>query len=176
MREQIFANQKRLGVIPQNAKLTPWPKDLIKEWEQLTPVEKKLFIRQADVHGAYLAYTEVDGKVVSTQKQERSLPLVKPLDIAFDIGLSSASPVDDQDYKVPFNFTGKINKLTIARSAETDAGGCEETGGFQPLGGRLAVTGTLRARVKSGSIPLLLRQPMFLPIRPLPTRLQTPRR
>jgi arylsulfatase len=28
MREQIFANQKRLGVIPENAQLTPWPDDL----------------------------------------------------------------------------------------------------------------------------------------------------
>jgi arylsulfatase len=27
MRDQIFANQKRLGVIPANAKLTPWPED-----------------------------------------------------------------------------------------------------------------------------------------------------
>ena len=25
LREQIFANQKRLGVIPQDAKMTPWP-------------------------------------------------------------------------------------------------------------------------------------------------------
>jgi hypothetical protein len=55
----------------------------------------------------------VDGKVVSTQKQERSLPLVMPLDITFDIGLSGANPVDDRDYKVPFDFTGKINKVTI---------------------------------------------------------------
>ena len=28
LREQIFANQKRLGVIPANAKLTPWPAEL----------------------------------------------------------------------------------------------------------------------------------------------------
>jgi hypothetical protein len=27
LREQIFANQRRLGVIPQDAKLTPWPID-----------------------------------------------------------------------------------------------------------------------------------------------------
>ena len=57
---------------------------------------------------------KVDGKVVSTQKQEGSLPLVKPLDIAFDIGLSGANPVDDHDYKVPFNFTGTIDKVTIS--------------------------------------------------------------
>jgi hypothetical protein len=56
---------------------------------------------------------KVDGKVVSTQKLERTLPLVKPLDQSFDIGLSGPTPVDDRDYKVPFNFTGKINKVTI---------------------------------------------------------------
>ena len=26
LRETIFANQKRLGIMPENAKLTPWPK------------------------------------------------------------------------------------------------------------------------------------------------------
>jgi hypothetical protein len=51
---------------------------------------------------------------VSTQKLERTLPLVKPLDQSFDIGLSGPAPVDDHDYKVPFNFTGKINRVTIA--------------------------------------------------------------
>ena len=30
---QIFANQKRLGVIPQDAKMTPWPDDLLKQWD-----------------------------------------------------------------------------------------------------------------------------------------------
>ena len=57
---------------------------------------------------------KVDGNVVSTQKLERTLPLVKPLDQFFAIGLSGPAPVDDHDYKVPFNFTGKINKVTIA--------------------------------------------------------------
>jgi arylsulfatase A-like enzyme len=58
LREQIFVNQKRLGVIPQDAKLTPWPHKLLKKWDDLTPDEKKLFIRQADVFAAYLAYTD----------------------------------------------------------------------------------------------------------------------
>ena len=34
LREQIFANQKRLGVIPANTQLTPWPDDLPK-WDTL---------------------------------------------------------------------------------------------------------------------------------------------
>jgi arylsulfatase len=38
-REQIFANQKRLGVIPPTAKLTPWP-DSLKKWDELSADEK----------------------------------------------------------------------------------------------------------------------------------------
>jgi arylsulfatase A-like enzyme len=65
LRDQIFANQKKLGVIPQDAKLTPWPDDLLKSWHALTANEKKLFIRQADVYAAYLAYTDHEiGRVI----------------------------------------------------------------------------------------------------------------
>src|ERR1700751_233734 len=65
LRDTIFENQKRMGVIPQNANLTPWPKDLIKEWDQLSPDEKKLFIRQADVFAAYFAYSDYEiGRVI----------------------------------------------------------------------------------------------------------------
>ncbi len=64
LREEIFANQKRLGVIPENAKLTPWPDDL-KKWDALTADEKKLFARQAEVFAAYTAYTDNEiGRVV----------------------------------------------------------------------------------------------------------------
>ena len=34
LRETIFANQKRLGIMPADAKLTPWPKEL-PEWDSL---------------------------------------------------------------------------------------------------------------------------------------------
>jgi arylsulfatase A-like enzyme len=65
LRDTIFANQKRLGVIPQDAKLTPWPHDLLKNWDELSPDEKKLFIRQADVFAAYFAYTDHEiGRVI----------------------------------------------------------------------------------------------------------------
>lgn len=65
LRETIFMNQKRLGVIPQDARLTPWPKELIKEWDQLSADEKKLFIRQADVFAAFVAYADDEiGRVI----------------------------------------------------------------------------------------------------------------
>jgi arylsulfatase len=64
LRETIFANQKRLGVMPPNAQLTAWPKEL-PEWDSLGLVEKKLFIKQMDVYAAYLAYTDNEiGRVI----------------------------------------------------------------------------------------------------------------
>ncbi len=64
LRETIFANQRKLGVIPQNAKLTAWPQD-IPQWDTLSPEAKKLYIRQAEVYAAFLAYTDSEiGRVV----------------------------------------------------------------------------------------------------------------
>jgi arylsulfatase A-like enzyme len=64
MREEIFANQKKLGVIPANAQLTPWPADL-PLWSSLTPEQKKLFARQAEVFAAYAAYNDYEiGRVI----------------------------------------------------------------------------------------------------------------
>jgi arylsulfatase A-like enzyme len=64
LREQIFANQKRLGVIPQSTQLTPWPDDLPK-WDTLDAQSKRLFARQAQVFAAYVAYTDHEiGRVI----------------------------------------------------------------------------------------------------------------
>jgi arylsulfatase A-like enzyme len=65
VRERIFENQKNLGVIPQDAQLAPWPKDLLKPWDELSPDEKKLFIKQADIFAAYAAYDDYEiGRVI----------------------------------------------------------------------------------------------------------------
>ena len=56
---------------------------------------------------------KVDGKVVASQKMERTLPLILQWDENFDIGADTGTPVDDKDYQVPFKFTGKLNKLTL---------------------------------------------------------------
>jgi arylsulfatase A-like enzyme len=64
LREQIFANQKKLGVIPANAKLTEWP-DSLPKWDTLTADEKKMFARQAEVYAGYTAYTDHEiGRVI----------------------------------------------------------------------------------------------------------------
>ena len=60
---------------------------------------------------------KVDGKVVATEKMEHTVPLILQWDDTFDIGEDTGTPVDDRDYQVPFKFTGKIAKLTIAVDA-----------------------------------------------------------
>jgi arylsulfatase len=73
MREQIFANQKRLGVIPATTKLTAWP-DSLPKWETLSADEKKLFARQAEVFAAYTAYTDHEiGRVIQEVQDEGKL-------------------------------------------------------------------------------------------------------
>ena len=66
LREQIFANQKKLGVIPPGTQLTAWP-DSLPKWDTLNANEKKLFVRQADVFAAYVAYTDNEiGRVIQS--------------------------------------------------------------------------------------------------------------
>jgi arylsulfatase len=65
LRERIFENQKRLGVISEDSQLTPWPDDVLKPWDKLTDEEKKLFIRQVEVFAAYAAYNDHEiGRVI----------------------------------------------------------------------------------------------------------------
>jgi arylsulfatase A-like enzyme len=88
MREEIFANQKRLGVVPANAQLTPWPDDLQK-WDTLSADEKKLFARQAEVFAGYTAYTDHEiGRVIQAVEDMGKLDNTLIIYIAGDNGTS----------------------------------------------------------------------------------------
>ena len=89
LREQIFANQKRLGVIPANTQLTPWPDDLPK-WDTLSADEKKLFARQAEVFAAYVAYTDHEiGRVIQAVEDMGKLDNTLIIYISGDNGTSA---------------------------------------------------------------------------------------
>jgi arylsulfatase len=55
----------------------------------------------------------VDGKVVATQKMEKTLPMILQWDESFDIGSDTLTGVNDEDYTPPFALTAKLNKLTL---------------------------------------------------------------
>ena len=89
LREQIFANQKRLGVIPADTQLTPWPSDLPK-WETLSLVQKKLYARQAEVFAAYAAYTDHEiGRVIQAVEDMGKLDNTLIIYISGDNGTSA---------------------------------------------------------------------------------------
>lgn len=90
LRDEIFINQKRLGVIPQDAQLTPWPEDLIKKWDDLTDQERQLFERQMEVYAAFLAYTDFEiGRVVQTIEEMGRLDNTLIIYISGDNGSSA---------------------------------------------------------------------------------------
>jgi arylsulfatase A-like enzyme len=115
LREQIFENQKKLGVIPQDTQLAPWPTDVIKNWDDLTAQEKKLFIKQADIFAAYAAYNDHEiGRVIQAIEDMGKLddtliiyingangtsaeggPLGTPNEVAFFNGVNEM-PVEEQ--------------------------------------------------------------------------------
>ncbi|CAN5400613.1 arylsulfatase [soil metagenome] len=65
LRERIFENQQKNGIIPKDLKLTPWPADMLTPWDKLTPDAKKLFIRQVNVFAAFVAYNDHEiGRVI----------------------------------------------------------------------------------------------------------------
>ena len=97
LREQIFANQKRLGVIPANTTLTPWPDGQpeyggakLAKWDTLSADEKKLFTRQAEVFAAYVAYTDHEiGRVIQAVDDMGKLDNTLVIYISGDNGTSA---------------------------------------------------------------------------------------
>lgn len=89
-RDKIYANQLRLGVIPKNAELTPWPDKLLPRWDSLTPEEKKMYARQAEVYAAYLAYTDHEiGRVIQALQDMGKLDNTLIIYISGDNGSSA---------------------------------------------------------------------------------------
>jgi hypothetical protein len=54
----------------------------------------------------------VDSKELSRQKMGHTIPIIATEVESFDVGMDTRTGVDDS-YKLPFRFTGKINKLTF---------------------------------------------------------------
>ena len=127
VRDRIFENQKRLGVIPKDTKLAPWPKNFLKEWDQLTDDEKKLFIRQADIFAAYAAYNDHEiGRVIQAFEDLGKLENTLVIYINGDNGTSAEGGPMGTPNEVAF-FNG-LNELPVAVQMKFyDVWGTEQT-------------------------------------------------
>ena len=101
LREQIFENQKRLGVIPPNTMLTPWPDGQaeyggakLPKWDSLSEAEKKMCAREAEVFAAYTAYTDYEiGRVIDEVQKMGKLDNTLIIYIDGDNGTSAEGTV-----------------------------------------------------------------------------------
>ncbi|MET0240906.1 MAG: arylsulfatase [Sphingobium sp.] len=72
-RAQTFARQKRLGIIPRDARLASTPPG-VKPWAELTPDERRLYARQMEVYAAALAYCDDQiGRVIGELRDSGQL-------------------------------------------------------------------------------------------------------
>ena len=102
LREQIFANQKRLGVIPADTQLTPWPDGQaayggakLPRWDSLSILQKKLYSREAEVFAAYAAYTDHEiGRVIQEVQDEGKLDNTLIIYISGDNGTSAEGTLE----------------------------------------------------------------------------------
>jgi arylsulfatase len=112
LREQIFENQKKLGVIPADTKLEPWPSDLLKDWDDCTAEEKKLFIKQVEVFAAYAAYNDYEiGRIVQTIEDMGKLDNTLIIYINGDNGTSAEGGPLGTPNEVAF-FNG-VNEMPV---------------------------------------------------------------
>ena len=59
----------------------------------------------------------MDGKEIAKKTIPHTIPMLMAIDESFDIGSDTRTGVDDS-YKLPFKFTGTINKLTYKLGPE----------------------------------------------------------
>ncbi len=72
-REQVFANQKKLGVIPADATL-PARDPNVKAWKDLPPEEQRLYARFMEVYAGFLEHVDAQiGRVVSYLEESGQL-------------------------------------------------------------------------------------------------------
>lgn len=108
LREETYARQKKLGVIPANAEDTARPKGL-PAWDSLPPAQKKLLAKQAEVYAGFTTQADYEiGRLIQAIKDEGKADNTIIIEIFGDNGgCAEDGPVgyDARDvYGVPLNI------------------------------------------------------------------------
>ena len=108
LREETFARQKKLGVIPADTKLTPRPSGM-PAWFLLRSEQKKLMARQAEVYAGFLEQTDYEvGRVLQAIKDEGMSDNTLVLYIVGDNGASGDGTLDGFEYGGPYGQTASV--------------------------------------------------------------------
>jgi arylsulfatase A-like enzyme len=105
LREETFARQKKLGVIPENCELTPRHKE-IPAWDAMPAALKPVLIRQMEVYAGFLEYADHHvGRLLDSLK---GLDLLDDTLVYYIIGDNGASAEGTLNgtYNEMINFNG----------------------------------------------------------------------
>jgi arylsulfatase len=110
VREETFARQKQMGIIPANAQLTSRPKE-IPAWDSLNADQKRLYARMMEVYAGSLAFCDSNiGRVIDAVKETGEMDNTLIVYIQGDNGASGEGTLQ-----------GLANEIGVA------ANGVEET-------------------------------------------------
>ena len=128
LREEIFARQKELGVIPEDTELTERP-DIFPAWDSLDDNQKKLFARQMEVFAGYSENADWNvGRLLDSIEELGDLDNTLIFYVWGDNGASMEGTV-----------TGSFNELTFLNGLVLDADEqlamIDKYGGIEDLGG-----------------------------------------
>jgi arylsulfatase len=133
IREETFARQKQMGVIPANAKLTPRPKE-IPAWESLNADQKKPYARMMEVYAAALAHADYQiGRVIDAVAETGELDNTLIVFIQGDNGASGEGTPQGLVNEVGVAGNGVPESLDYLVSMMDKLGG-PETYNHYPVG------------------------------------------
>ena len=122
LREETFARQKALGVVPQNAQLTKRPKE-IPAWDEESPEQKKLFARQMETFAGFGEQTDYEvGRLMNAIEEMGEMDNTIFFYIIGDNG-SSAEGGPEGTYNEMMALSGIIGKASQMMSHIDDWGG-----------------------------------------------------
>ncbi len=105
LREETFARQKKLGVIPPNCELTPRHKE-IPSWDEMPAALKPVLIRQMEVYAGFMEYVDHHvGRLVDSLKKLNLLDDTLIYYIIGDNGASAEGTLNGT-YNEMINFNG----------------------------------------------------------------------
>ncbi|MDP3584755.1 MAG: arylsulfatase [Thiobacillus sp.] len=113
LREETFARQKKLGVIPADCELTPRPKD-VPGWDDMPEEFKPVLRRQMEVYAGFLEFTDHHvGRLIETLD---SMGLTDDTLIYYIIGDNGASA--EGSFNGCYNEMSYFNGLQSLETAE----------------------------------------------------------
>lgn len=126
LREETFARQKKLGVIPQDCELTKRPPE-IPAWDSQTPEFKRVLARQMEVYAGFFEYADYHiGRLIDALEEIKALDNTLIYYIVGDNGASAeGTPQGTYNEAITLNGMGAFETAQFLTERIDKLGGPE---------------------------------------------------